>query len=207
MTTPSPTEPTQRGFAPENEGRPAPTLVQFTDQAFDAAVKADNAAGVIPSANRKFWARGVDDQYVESNRATNDAQVAAFVTYQQRPDIESRSSILARENAQPAQFENVVVPNGDFNRAVDNAVPMNESGYIGSYQFEDGFGVRAGASNGQGQVLAAEYTAPTFVTPGTAPAGLLTLEESAAAPVAAVDTDGDGAPDSTDASPNDPTVQ
>jgi hypothetical protein len=165
MTTPNP----QRGYAPENEGLPAPELVQGEDTAFDAAVAADDAAGVTPSANRKFWARAFDDQYVESNRASNNDQVAAFVEYQARPDIESRSSILARENAQPAAFENVVVPNGEFNAAVDNALPNSNPGYIGSFNFEDANGTIAANSNGLGPVEEGTYTAAAVDAPGDNP--------------------------------------
>lgn len=164
------TTPDQRGYAPENEDKDAPELVQGNDTAFDAAVAADDAAGVTPSANRKFWARAFDDQYEESNRASNADQRAAFEQYQSRPDIESRSSILARENAQPAEFENVVVPNGNFDDAVANTEDNWRPGYVGAFNFEDANGEIAANSNGLGPVEVGEYTAPTFDLPGTPPA-------------------------------------
>lgn len=186
------TTPDQRGYAPENEGRPEPTLVQYKDQDFEAHVAFDDRSGVTPSANRAFWARAVDDGYTESNRASNAAQMAAFAEYQTRPDIESRASILAREHAAPAEFENVVVPNGNFDAAVANTDPTNKSGYIGVFDFEDHNGEKAAASNGQGQVGPAEYSAVVINNPGTR---------------ATVDTDADGTPDYLDAAPADPLRQ
>lgn len=198
------TTPEQRGYNPENEGRPEPTLVQYAGQDFEAQVAADDAAGVTPSANRRFWARAIDDQYTESDRASNAAQQAAFAEYQARPDIESRASILAREHAMPAEFENVVVPNGKFDDAVANAEANSFPGYIGQFDFEDHNGVSAARSNGGGAVVETvpgDYTPAPYDNPGstTAPAD--------PAPVTGTDTDGDGTPDTEDSAPEDPSLQ
>jgi hypothetical protein len=158
------------GLDPDNEGRPEPTLVQYRDQDFEAAVAADDEAGVTPSANRRFWARAIDDRYTESDRASNADQMAAFAEYQRLPDIESRASILAREHAAPAEFEGVVVPNGNFDAAVANTDATSKHGYIGVFDFEDYQGEIAAASDGQGKVEADEYgPAPTFNAPGDNP--------------------------------------
>lgn len=167
------TTPENLGYAPENEDKAEPTLVQYPDQDFAPAVAADDAAGVTPSANRRYWARATDEQYKESVRATNAEQRAAFDEYQRRPDIESRASILAREHAMPAEFENVVVPNGNFDEAVPNTEDNVRSGFIGVWNFEDANGTHAAASNGQGaiiEVVQGDYTVPTFDNPGTPPA-------------------------------------
>ena len=155
MTTPTePTpQPEQRGYNPANADRPEPTLVQYSGQEFEAQVRADDEAGVTSSANRRYWARAIDDQYTESVRATNAEQVAAFAEYQRRPDIESRASILAREHAAPAAFENVVVPNSNFDDAVANAEDNTFPGYIGQFDFEDHHGLHAARSNGGGAVV------------------------------------------------------
>lgn len=44
------------------------------------------------------------DRPDNTGRATVAAQVTAFDAYQARPDIESRDSILAREQAQPGSL-------------------------------------------------------------------------------------------------------
>ena len=167
------TTPEQRGYNPANEDRPEPTLVQYDGQEFEAQVAADDAAGVTPSANRRYWARAIDDQYTESNRASNADQQAAFAEYQRRPDIESRSSILAREHAQPAEFENVVVPNSNFDDAVANTEDNSRPGYIGQFDFEDHHGVHAASSNGGGaivEVVPGNYTPAPYDNPGSADA-------------------------------------
>lgn len=202
------TTPEQRGYSPENEGRPEPTLVQYREQEFEAAVAADDRAGVTPSANRAYWARAIDDGYTESDRASNAAQMAAFAEYQRRPDIESRASILAREHAAPAEFENVSVPNGNFDAAVANAVPTNKSGYIGHFDFEDGVnGRNAAASNGQGKVEEGDYTVAPYDAPGNNPYSTADDPVAPAPAQTATDSDGDGVEDANDAFPNDPNLQ
>lgn len=154
------------GNDPDNATLAEPTLVQYRNEDFEAQVKADDDAGVTPSANRRFWARAIDDRYTESDRASNADQMAAFAEYQRRPDIESRASILAREHAAPAEFENVVVPNGNFDASVANTVDTNRPGYIGVFDFEDYHGVHAASSNGGGSMEAGEYTSVNPDAPG-----------------------------------------
>lgn len=88
---------------------PEPTVVR--GPGMGPANPADADRG--PSSRSTFWA-GYDivDYPEESERATRQEQVDAFVEYQQRPDIEPRAAILARETAEPAQFH-TEVPEGD----------------------------------------------------------------------------------------------
>jgi hypothetical protein len=45
--------------------------------------------------------------------ASHKEQMKAFAEYSDRPDIETRESILARENAYPGQFSNANVQSGE----------------------------------------------------------------------------------------------
>lgn len=75
------------------------------------------------SARQRFVARPHDGiwtpaQQNRSEPASREDQVAAFGEYVERPDIESRESILARENALPAQLSDGNVGSG----AVDDGL-------------------------------------------------------------------------------------
>ncbi len=83
---------------------PEPRLIRSGGAATPA-----NIAGVTSSGQPKYWARPEDGQWKPAGpqaAATRADQFAAFETYQRRPDIESRGSILAREHAYPAAFMN-----------------------------------------------------------------------------------------------------
>lgn len=68
---------------------------------------------LTPSARSEHWGvGGADRNELDEERASREDQVGAFGDYQDRPDIESRKSILAREQAYPAQFSEENVASG-----------------------------------------------------------------------------------------------
>lgn len=69
-----------------------------------------------PSARSAFWANADDGRVHETRRADKSEVRGAFKDYEGRPDIESRASILARENAAPGQFTHEDLEGG----SVDN---------------------------------------------------------------------------------------
>ena len=114
--------------APKAATEDAPRLVGAVDDAPEGAV--DQAS----SANAAYWPQ-VPAERSTSERASNAAQRAAFDAYQARPDIESRASILAREHAAPAEFENVTVPNSNFDEATDGREDATLPGYDGTWDY------------------------------------------------------------------------
>ncbi len=92
-----------------------------------------NIAGVTSSGQPKYWARPEDGVWAPGPppaAASRADQFAAFEQYQRRPDIESRGSILARENSLPAAFMNDlhVGPDGQHNDLVLGAVVHGPNG-------------------------------------------------------------------------------
>lgn len=114
-------------FEMAEDGKPLPRLVQSPGE--NAEVKLD----VAPSSDLQFAAAPHDGVWnsadLAGEPASREEQVAAFADYVQRPDIESRESILARENALPGQFSTANVASGsvDDGLAADGKGGVEES--------------------------------------------------------------------------------
>lgn len=91
-----------------------PRLVQAPGQFSEEELQEQNKK--TASARDRFVARPHDGVWNGtpniSEPASREAQVNAFKEYVQRPDIESRESILAREGALPGQFSTANVESG-----------------------------------------------------------------------------------------------
>lgn len=94
-----------------------PRLVQAPGQMSDEELRAENDK--TPSARRQFVAGPHDGVWSPEQQreqlgepASRKDQVDAFRQYVERPDIESRESILARESALPGQFSEENVRSG-----------------------------------------------------------------------------------------------
>jgi len=69
---------------------------------------------LAPSARSAFWASTGDNRYDDRDEAASlEDQRQAFKDYESRPDIESRASILAREQALPGTISTKNVQSGD----------------------------------------------------------------------------------------------
>lgn len=115
----------------DNEGNPLPRLVQSPGQLSEDELLAENEK--TPSARAQFVAGPLDgiwnpeqQQAQMGDPASRQEQVAAFAEYVERPDIESRQSILAREMALPAQFSGQNVRSGSV---TDGRVGENAPGF------------------------------------------------------------------------------
>jgi hypothetical protein len=94
---------------------PTPRLVQVPGDKVDV-VKTDAPS----SSDPQFVAQPHDGVWSPEHQASTlgepasrEDQIAAFKEYSDRPDIETRESILARESAYPGQFSNANVQSGD----------------------------------------------------------------------------------------------
>lgn len=115
----------------DKDGQPLPRLVQAPGDMSEDELLAENEK--TPSARSQFVAGPLDGVWSPEQQreqlgepAGRREQVAAFAEYVERPDIESRQSILAREMALPAQFSTENVESGSV---VDGRVGVNGPGF------------------------------------------------------------------------------
>jgi hypothetical protein len=99
----------------ERELAGLPPIVRVTQNANPRDVFADarkDDENKAPSARSAFWANADDGRVVDDRRPTQEEVREAYRGYEQRPDIEERASILAREQAAPGQFSDANVQSG-----------------------------------------------------------------------------------------------